>query len=433
MRASFRWLAQNLSTLLLALILALVVWITAVVQADPNEEHTLSGMPVQVVGQDAGLMIVNEIPQEANLAVQAPRSIWNRLEKTPELAQAWIDLSGLQAGEHLVPVKTKVDISPVRLVGKDPAEILVELEPVVSNSFAVDLTVSGDPPLGYRKDEAQIEPAQVQVTGPKSQVEKVSNVQARLDIGGASETVSTSLPVQAVDEQGSMVPGVTLSPKTIRVTQPINLLGGFKNVVVKVVTAGKIANGYRLTNISVTPPNVTVFSSNPRFINELPGYVDTLPVDLEGLQEDTEFSVALDLPPEVSMVGEQSVLVQISIAPIEGSLTISLPVETVGLSPDLQAIMSPALVDVIVTGPLPILDTLRPSSFRAVVDVSGLGIGNYQLQPVVDLVPDQVQIQSILPETVDVSISLFPTPTPTRTVAPGSAPARLTTTPTPRP
>jgi YbbR domain-containing protein len=219
--------------------------------------------------------------------------------------------------------------------------------------------------------------------------------------------------LDAVDENGLSVSGVTITPKTVSITQPISLLGGFKNVVVKVVTYGQVANGYRLTNISVVPPNVTIFSSSQSIIEELPGYVETVPVDLTGLTDNVDRRVDLSLHPQVAMVGEQSVLVQIGVAAIESSMTVSLPVEALGMSPDLQAHISPATVDVIVSGPLPVLDKLTPASFRIVVNLADLSPGSYPLTPVVDLKPDQVQVQAILPESVEVNITLAPTVTPT--------------------
>ena len=53
-------------------------------------------------------------------------------------------------------------------------------------------------------------------------------------------------------------------------------------------------------------------------------------------------------------------------AAIEGSLTLTVPVEVIGLSPDLQAIVSPITVDIIVAGPLIILDELSPEDFLVV-------------------------------------------------------------------
>src|SRR5690606_8420911 len=142
-------------------------------------------------------------------------------------------------------------------------------------------------------------------------------------------------------------------------------------------------------NIQVSPQVVTVYSEDPELVNRLPGYVETEPINLSGLSDDVEMRVALNLPEGVELVARERVLVQFSIAAIEDSITVSIPVEVLGLSPDLQARISPAEIDVIVIGPLPVLDGLNDESFRAVVDLRDLGVGTYQLTPEIDLVPDQ--------------------------------------------
>jgi YbbR domain-containing protein len=411
-----RWIIRNVGTLLLSFILAVTVWASAVVTADPNQDGTYQAEPLEIVGQAADLLLTNDLPNQVSLTIKAPRSIWDQLNNNPNLVRAWIDLSGLAAGEHTVKVNTQVLLNPVRILKVDPAEVSVVLEPFTTQSLPVKLQVKGEPSLGYQKGQPQVNPELITVSGPASAVDRVVDVLANLDITGASQTVKTTLPVHAVDNNGAAVSEVVLNPKEISVIQPVSILGGYKNVAVKVVTKGQVASGYRLTNISVTPPTVTVYSSDPKFVNELPGYVETLPVDLDGLTDDTEFNVALGLPKELSLVSEPSVLVQIGVAAIEGSLTLSLPVEPLGLPPSLTAIISPPTVDVIVTGPLPVLDTLSPASFRVVVDLNTLEEGVYQIAPTLDLVPQEVQIQAILPGTVEVTIIQSPTPTPTRAV-----------------
>jgi YbbR domain-containing protein len=128
------------------------------------------------------------------------------------------------------------------------------------------------------------------------------------------------------------------------------------------------------------------------------------------------------------------VLVQVSIAAIESSLAVSLPVEVIGLTPGLLASISPSTVDVILSGPVPVLDGLEPTDIRLLVDLTGYEPGTYQLIPVVDFLPSQVQKVSILPSTVEVTISLAPTPTPTSTPTPttGGTPT-AGGTPTPKP
>ena len=96
-----------------------------------------------------------------------------------------------------------------------------------------------------------------------------------------------------------------------------------------------------MTNIFVTPIGVVVFSSDPELVNNLPGYIETQPVDLTGKEDDFETLVDLNLPAGISVVGDSKVLVQVSIATVESSLAISLPVEVIGLSPGLTASVTP--------------------------------------------------------------------------------------------
>jgi nucleotide-binding universal stress UspA family protein len=46
-----RWLAKNLGMLLTAFVLAIIVWVSAVVASDPNEENVLGHtIPVEIIG-----------------------------------------------------------------------------------------------------------------------------------------------------------------------------------------------------------------------------------------------------------------------------------------------------------------------------------------------------------------------------------------------
>jgi hypothetical protein len=127
----------------------------------------------------------------------------------------------------------------------------------------------------------------------------------------------------ARDQAGAQINDVTITPERITADLDIIQRGGYRNVVVKVVTSGQVASGYRLTNISVFPPAVTVFSTNPQAVERLPGFVETIPINLEGVKEDLEINATLNLPAGISLVDEQSVTVQVGIAAIEGSVTLS--------------------------------------------------------------------------------------------------------------
>lgn len=425
MLTPFRLLLKNLGTLLLAFALALVVWVSAVTAADPNVERTRA-VPLETIGQDANLILMSNLPTQIRVTMRAPRSVADRISNTENSIHAWIDLTGVGTGTHVVPVQTRIleTYHPVRLMQVSPESIVVTLEPLVSRKVDVKVTINGEPALGYQKGLPSRKPTYVTLSGPESLVAQVAEVHTTLDISDAIETVKEELPLLAIDANGQPVSGVTITPSKIEVTQPISLLGGYRNVVVKVTTIGQVASGYKLTNISVSPPNVVVFSTDPQLVNELPSFVETKPLDLSGAEDDIEALLALDLPPGISVVGDQSVLVQVSIAAIEGSLTITLPVQTSGLIPTYTAQISPPFVDVFLSGPVPVLDKLKPTDIRVVADLKGLEVGVHQVQLLVDVLPERLQVESILPSVVEVTIAPHPTqtpaisPTPTTTTQP---------------
>jgi YbbR domain-containing protein len=423
-----RWLAKNIGTLLIALILAVIVWVSAVIASDPNEEHIL-GRPVQIdiIGQDPALQIMDEIPRNLTLVLRAPSSVWSQLNNDPQSVRAWVDLSNLGPGVHDVPVQIQITPNLVRLVQQDPEQLSVTLESIVSQVLPVTLTVEGEPPVGYQVQTPILNPSDITITGPKSLVDQVKEARVSIDITNANQSVITEETPLLYDAENKLVSGLTVSPDTVKVTQPITLLGGYRYVIIRTVSTGQVANGYRLTNIYVAPVGVVVFSADPELVNNLPGFVETQPIDLTGKEDDFETLVDLNLPAGISIVGDPKVLVQVSIAGIESSLAISLPVEVIGLAPGLQAEVAPTVVDVILSGPVPVLNTLGPADVRVVIDVSGYDKGTYQFIPEVNILPEQVQKISIVPSTVEVTITVAPTPLYTPTPGPSPTATRAPT------
>ncbi|HLO15705.1 MAG TPA: hypothetical protein VK206_12795, partial [Anaerolineales bacterium] len=172
--------------------------------------------------------------------------------------------------------------------------------------------------------------------------------------------------------------------------------------------------GYRLENITVFPPVITVSSTDPELVNGLPGVVETEPLNLQDRKENVSTRLSLDLPDNITIVGAQTVQVQVSISPIQTSLTLlNQPINVNGLSEGLGAQVFPQTVDVIFSGPLPVLDALTSKDITVSVDANGLAIGSYQLTPQVKVSVANVLVESILPGTVEVVIAPPGTATPT--------------------
>ncbi|GAP11677.1 uncharacterized protein conserved in bacteria [Bellilinea caldifistulae] len=403
-----RRLLRLLPSLITAFVLALAVWISAVSSSDPLVERTYPNpLPIEIIGQDPGLVITSPVPGSVTVVLSAPQSIWNQLTTETGSVRAFLDLSGLEAGSHTVPVKIQIAARPVRKIAQSPQTITITLERLASKEFPIRVVTRGSPAVGYTADTPTLSQTSVTVSGPESQVNRVAEVQAILDISQATETISRTVNLVAVDANDNPINGLSLLPDRVTVRQNISQRFGYRNVVVKVVVLGQVASGYRLTNISVFPPAVTVFSADPQVVSDLPGFIETEPLNINGLKDDLDISLSLNLPAGVSVVGDQTeVLVRVGVAAIESSLTLpNIPVEITGLQPGLSAEISPETITVIISGPVALLDRLRATDVRAVVDLSTLSEGTYQIEPEVEILIAELKTESLLPESVEVIIT----------------------------
>jgi len=411
----FRWLATNLRTFFLAFALALAVWVIAVTASNPDETQTYpTPIPIEFIGQDPGLIMTGEdVPQKVDVTLRASHSIWQSLLSGESSIHAVVDLTGLGSGTHAATVQLQIGARPVRIISVNPASFDVSLEAQVSRSMAIHLMLSGQPATGYQAGEPTLDPAGVTVSGAKSIVSQIDHVQAALDLTNTRQNISETIPLQAVDKDGNTISGAAILPDTVKVSLSVVQQGGYRDLAVKVMTVGNPASGYSLTSVSAFPPIVTVYSANSSTIDAMPGYVETSPLDLSGATQDIQERLGITLPPGVTLIGEQTVVVTVGIASIQSSRTISYsPVEMVGQAKGLSAHLSPQTVDVILSGPLPVLDSLLFSDVHVQVDLTGLAPGTYQLTPKVSINKQNVIVESILPGTVEVVITGMGTPTP---------------------
>lgn len=412
-----KWLISNLKTFALACIISIAVWVSAVTAADPDEVRDYPRViPLEIVGQDPRLVIVSSLPERVSVKMRAPRSTWEQLTASDGQVRAVLDLSGLEAGQHRLQIRLQVIPQPVRVVSMTPQTLEVSMEFVAARVFPVELALRGEPAVGYEAGAARITPQEVTISGPQSKVEQVVAVRSDLSIAGVRQDVQNALTLRILDANGFIVNGLTIKPETAQVFIPITQRGGYRDIAVKVNVRGQVAAGYRLTNVSVFPPVLTVYSQNPALVKDLPGYVETEPLNLNGAFQDIETRLPLVLPRGVTIVGEQTVRVQVGIDTIEGSLSLNdIVINVVGLAPDMEAVISPERLDVILTGPLPLLDKLTPGDVRFYVDLTGLPPGTHQVVPQAEIFITDIEVQSLNPATVEVTIRPAESPTPSPT------------------
>lgn len=412
MKAILRWVGGNLPLMVLALILALLAWFVAVEEGDPTlEERYPQSIQVTPSEPPEGMVIVGKFDKRVQVTIRAPESILETV--VVDDFTVTVDLTGLDAGVHEVPVQVMLDKHPLWVTLVEPEYVTLELEPRAEISVLVRVQIEGEPTLGYLMRAPTIIPRQVTVSGPSTYVTRVVEAVTLISVQDAdADIIEDELPLQLQDDEGQPVPYVTLTPEVVNVRIPIELSGYYRPLAAKAILEGQIAPGYRITNISVEPPTVTVFGA-PDIIAALPGYIETGPINVEGAQADVIERPALNAPPDVAVVlGQQPVEVRVSIEAIQSSLTVEITPEIQGLGPGITTTVSPETVEIILSGPLPLLETLEAGDVRVVLDLFGLPLGTHQIEPQV-MVPEGMTAQSVLPATVQADIFSVPPPTPT--------------------
>ena len=414
----FRWLAHNLGNILLSIGLAVVVWVIAENEANPNQENTFTAIPIGFVNQPPDTVAYDASAVAVDVTLSAPETTLATL--SARVISATLDLSATTSGDGLYRVSVGVPESlrrTVRVVRVEPASISVKVEPRRSVHIPVEVSLVGEPPVGYRVGRIVMRPVTVTVTGPESWVGRVAQAAGEFSVQNASAPLSQTLALKPVDADGQTVPHVKLEPERAALNVNIEQLVGFANLAVKVELTGTQASGYRLLEVNVTPPNVTVQGA-PSALAALPGFVETESIDITGAQADIDKEMPLDLPPEVALVGQQSVRVRVKIEPISGSLIVPIRPVTIGLQSGLAARVSPETVDVILQGALPVLETIvLEQDVRVILDLTDLGIGTHQIEPRIET-PPGIVAQNILPPTVQVIIERAPRGTPTPSPSP---------------
>jgi YbbR domain-containing protein len=196
---------------------------------------------------------------------------------------------------------------------------------------------------------------------------------------------------------------------------------GFKpDVEVVPDLLGDPPEGYRLEQVSVDPPVVTL-SGPQAVLDELPGFVETMPISISNVVEDLSLRTALTLPTTVVPVSGNVVTVTIEIQPIQVSRTMTATVQIQGIPPERVATAVPGIVRVIVEGPDMVLSELGPEDIQITANMLETNLGVQRIVPQV-IAPPEVVVVSISPETIEVTIALAPRPTPiftpTQTVTP---------------
>ncbi len=402
---------DNLLWLIGSLVLALFVWVTAMTQADPISQWRLAErVPIRFL-TDEGLVVIGESETSASVQLRAQQSV--RQLFSADDVQVVADLQNLPPGNYTIPLQVRIASGRrVSVLSTSPRQVSLTLEVRETQLKPVELEPSRELPLLYQFEGAVFDPPQAMVSGASSRVNEVVAVRVPLDLSGVSKSFETDAVPVPVNADGVVVEGVTIEPALIHTTLTISQRSDVREVRVSPNIVGEVPEGFILSAFDYEPKSIVV-SGPAEALAALPGTISTEPIDLSQHDASFELTVPIELP-DSSLVVVTGRTITISIGIVAPTITRQydrIPVEVVGLRPDLRLDLLPSEVTVLVTGPEPTLLNLTADELRVVIDASALlTSGSYQLVPTASLlqvnsqditlsaIPNLINVQVIAPE-----------------------------------
>ena len=394
---------QTLGLLTLSLLMAIALWVFVTDAENPVRVDLFpASIAVEAVNAGAAgrpLAVANELPA-VQVRISAPEDRWERL--TTANLDAFVDLSGLPAGEHELTVRVDVEgIGGVRVIGTVPPSVTVVLEDFVTATVAVVPRIVGSVPQGYEIVSATPEHESVEVSGPRSLVALVRVAQAEIDVSGLTLQLGQSVRLVPQGAGAGDIRGVEVHPPSVRVVVDVEQTLLTRTVPLSAAVTGEVAGGHRVTSVRALPGAVVL-----RGTLDVLQALDTLllpPVDISGAGEGALTQTVTVSTPEGIEPASITATVIVEVVVERGSLQLSLAPQVVGVEPGLLSYIDGRAVVVVLGGPLPLLNALATADVRVTMDAEGLAAGTAELDVMVET-PDGLVLLSVQPPTLSVTL-----------------------------
>lgn len=296
-------LKHNWQWKLTSLIIGILMWSYITAGVNPTQSATLSDIPIRIINQDAleekELKITDMEFEQTSLRILGKRNDLGSLDRNFVVAS--IDAGTLKEGTQAVPIRYTV---PTNVVINETANsrVQVQVEKVITKSRNVTIKETGTLADNYVLRGLAATPQTIEVTGPRSAVERVANVNVVINLNGLTADTSANLQVHPVDENGNPVEDLSLSLSSVNVSA---MIAKQKEVPVQLQFAP--AKGQeppvRVRQSAVTPNTVLVMGKTAD-IDKLTT-ITTQPLDLSKITKDGLYPVTLNYPEGITPVNDK--------------------------------------------------------------------------------------------------------------------------------
>lgn len=291
---------------LLALAIAIGLWVYAVTVIHPNDTVRITDVRVRIVGSSEldsnNLMLTEGEDKTVNVVIAGRRSDLKELNSTSldVIADVSnIDRPGVYDVSWKLDPPSTVASGDISLVSTSSNKITVKVcEKKERPEIPIEVEYEGTLPDGYVLDPAVLSTETLSVVGPAEEVEKIDHAVISVNLDNATETVTNDMQYRLVDQNGvelALSKYVSVSDPTIRVSVPISC---YKQISLKV---SLIEGGGASTDnaICTIEPSTIAVSGSKEALENL-NEVVIKEIDLAQYYEEQTWTVTPELPAGVT-------------------------------------------------------------------------------------------------------------------------------------
>ncbi|MGL5643001.1 MAG: CdaR family protein [Paraclostridium sp.] len=293
-------LKNNTKIKMISLLSALVLWLYVMTVEDPVETRTFNDIPITITNmsmlEDRGLAIYPKEELFADISIKGNLSSLRPINKDNIYIYGRLD--DPKEGKNAIYLQANL---PERVNKYDikPSVITVDLEKVMTEKRSIEVEVKGKSNTDI--DNIQKNKQTVNITGPRSVVNKVTSVNAVLDVSEKEKDFSTKLKLVPVDKLGNEVTGVKLEDDFIVAT--VKFLQQ-KVVPINLKLDGNTGDEEDLKNYKISPNEITI-EGKKEALDSIQS-ISTQPIKAEDLNNKESIEVKLEIPKGIKIDGDIS-------------------------------------------------------------------------------------------------------------------------------
>lgn len=396
---------------LLSLLLAILLWNYVVTtNTSITRSKVITGVSGYVTGQSTlttyGLALLSDPSAQLNnltVELEVAQSMYS--QTSVENVQVMADLSSVRtAGIQEVPLKATTSYG--RVISILPESVTLTFETLDSRLIPVNVETTGDVDAKRWYNISRTNPTAITVSGAASVVRSIAEARVYTDVTGADRAYVRAEPYVLLDGEGNEIDqtSLTRSASSITVTAEVYPTKELPvSTEIENVVTGRVAEGYRISEISIQPETITVAAEQSLLdgISEL--WLE--PVSVEGLSQSFSARAKVSKLSDFKSMSNEQVYVNVTIVEEEESMWIDNTVITfVSKDEGLQLEWQPAALQVYVTGPTSVVEELKEEGIPITVNLTDLQAGSHECELLfpTDKYPDV----RFVPEATTITVTL---------------------------